>query len=222
MQIPSSIKACIFDMDGVLVDTANYHYQSWRKLTDQWGFEFTQDANEDLKGASRMKSLEIILDKFKISKSPQEKEELCRLKNEWYVESIKNMTSDDILPGIGAFIEQAKTMGLKIGLGSASRNAKTVLQLIELDDQFDASVDGNDVTRGKPDPQVFLLGAKRMNVPAHACVVIEDAAKGIEAAKTAGMKTIGIGDKKNLHRADLVFADTGSLDWKHILDVLEV
>lgn len=214
--IGSEIKGCIFDMDGVIVDTAHYHYLSWRKLTADWSYQITPEANESLKGVSRMESLEIILELAGVSKSDSEKADLCAKKNEWYRESICAMTADDTLPGVLPFIEQLKSAGLKVALGSASKNAKHILALMGLTDLFDGLVDGNDLTRSKPDPQVFLLAAEAMELSPSHCLVIEDAAKGIEAASAAGMRSVGIGEVEYLHAADLVLPSTALLSWSLI------
>ena len=200
----SEIKACIFDLDGVIVDTAGYHYQAWKRLANQLDFDFTLEDNEKLKGISRKESLELILKWGMVSKTNLEKEELARLKNTWYVEMISGMTPTDVLPGALQFLKDVKASGYKTALGSASKNAGIILNKVELTNYFDAIVDGNVVTASKPDPQVFLKGAKMLDVDPLACVVFEDAIAGVEAAKNGGMKVVGIGSMETLVGADLI------------------
>ena len=209
----SEIKACIFDLDGVIVDTAGYHYQAWKRLANQLDFDFTLEDNEKLKGISRKESLELILKWGMVSKTSVEKEELARLKNSWYVEMISGMTPADVLPGALQFLKDVKTSGYKTALGSASKNAGIILNKVELTNYFDAIVDGNVVTASKPDPQVFLKGAKMLDVDPLACVVFEDAIAGVEAAKNGGMKVVGIGSIETLAGADLII---GSLQEMNI------
>ena len=209
----SEIKACIFDLDGVIVDTAGYHYQAWKRLANQLDFDFTLEDNEKLKGISRKESLELILKWGMVSKTSVEKEELAQLKNSWYVKMISGMTPADVLPGALQFLKDVKTSGYKIALGSASKNAGIILNKVELTNYFDAIVDGNVVTASKPDPQVFLKGAKMLGVDPLACVVFEDAIAGVEAAKNGGMKVVGIGSIETLTGADLII---GSLQEMNI------
>ena len=209
----SEIKACIFDLDGVIVDTAGYHYQAWKRLANQLDFDFTLEDNEKLKGISRKESLELILKWGMVSKTSVEKEELAQLKNSWYVKMISGMTPADVLPGALQFLKDVKTSGYKIALGSASKNAGIILNKVELTNYFDAIVDGNVVTASKPDPQVFLKGAKMLGVDPLACVVFEDAIAGVEAAKNGGMKVVGIGSIETLAGADLII---GSLQEMNI------
>ena len=198
------IEACIFDLDGVIVDTAVYHYQAWKRLANELGFDFTEAQNERLKGISRMRSLELILEWGGIHKTAAEQQALATRKNDWYVEMINQMTPQGILPGAKEFLEQVRSAGLKTALGSASKNSSAILERTGLLPLFDAIVDGNTVTASKPDPEVFLKGAAALGIaPAH-CVVFEDAIAGIEAAKAAGMKSVGIGERETLTGADTV------------------
>jgi beta-phosphoglucomutase len=198
------IQACIFDLDGVIVDTAVYHYQAWKRLANELGFDFTEAQNERLKGISRMRSLELILEWGGIHKTAAEQQALATRKNDWYVEMINQMTPQEILPGAKEFLEQVRSAGLKTALGSASKNSSAILERTGLLPLFDAIVDGNTVTASKPDPEVFLKGAAALGIaPAH-CVVFEDAIAGIEAAKAAGMKSVGIGERETLTGADTV------------------
>ena len=214
------IKACIFDLDGVIVDTATYHYQSWKKLCKTFGFDFKEADNEPLKGASRMHSLEIILELAGMQKSQAEKALLCEQKNNWYLESIQQMTAAEILPGVEDLLSEMQQEGISIALGSASKNARTILNLIGLNDSFDAIVDGTNVKHGKPDPEVFQLAAQELNVTASHCLVFEDAAKGIEAAHRAGMLAVGIGDQNSLEEADLVIPSLEKHNWSFIESAL--
>jgi beta-phosphoglucomutase len=200
----STIKACIFDLDGVIVDTAIYHYSAWRRLANQLGFDFTEEQNEELKGISRIESLKIILNWGAVSKSEGELQELATLKNTWYVEMITKMTPDEILPGAKEFLELVRAHHYLTALGSASKNSETILKQIGLMHFFDALVDGNKVTKSKPDPEVFLVGAKELNVRPEECVVFEDAIAGVKAAKAGNMKAVGIGKADVLNEADLV------------------
>lgn len=200
-----NIKACIFDLDGVIVDTAVYHYKAWKRLANQMGFDFTEHQNEQLKGVSRMASLDLILGWGNITnKTADEKEQLATQKNIWYTEMISQMTPAEILPGARQFVKACRDAGLKTAIGSASKNTPTILAKLELLPLFDAVIDGNSVSIPKPDPEVFLKGAEAVSVIPSACVVFEDAIAGIEAAINGGMKTVGIGSPKTLTRADIV------------------
>ncbi|WP_316765199.1 beta-phosphoglucomutase [Pedobacter frigiditerrae] len=200
----SKIKACIFDLDGVIVDTAVYHYKAWRRLANQLGFDFTEEQNEQLKGISRIESLKIILNWGTVSKSEEEMQELATLKNTWYVEMITKMTPSDILPGAKEFLEEVRAKKYLTALGSASKNSEMILKQIGLMHLFDALVDGNKVTKSKPNPEVFLVGAKELDVKPEECVVFEDAIAGVEAAKAGNMIAVGIGEADVLNQADLV------------------
>jgi len=202
----TTIKACIFDLDGVIVDTAVYHYKAWKRLANQLGFDFTEEQNEKLKGVSRTRSLELILQWGGISKSPAEQEELATLKNTWYVDMISHMTPAEILPGAKEFLLTCRAAGLKTALGSASKNSAMILEKVDIVDLFDAVIDGNKVTKAKPDPEVFLKGAEAVGVSPAECVVFEDAIAGVEAAIAGGMKAVGIGSPDVLGEANLVIS----------------
>jgi beta-phosphoglucomutase len=198
------LKACIFDLDGVIVDTAKYHYLAWKRLADGMGINFTEKDNERLKGVSRMASLAIILEIGGRNLSQDEKEKLADRKNSWYVEYISRMTPDEILPGTLEFINSLKRENIRVALGSASKNTPMILDRVGMTDVFDAVADGNTVHKAKPDPEVFLKAASMLGIkPAH-CIVFEDAAAGIEAALNAGMKCVGIGKREILSDADIV------------------
>ena len=200
-------QACIFDLDGVIVDTAVYHYEAWKRLANRLGFDFTHLQNEQLKGISRMDSLELVLGWGNTAKTSLEKQHLATLKNIWYVEMIDKMTPAEVLPGIIEFLKLIKSSGIKIALGSASKNSKLILERTQIAGYFDAIVDGNSVSRSKPDPQVFNLGAELLDTDADKCIVFEDAVAGIEAGHRAGMKVIGIGSPEILTNADKVVAN---------------
>lgn len=193
--------ACIFDLDGVIVDTAKYHFLAWRKLANALGFDFTEHQNESLKGISRAESLDIILAWGKVELTLAEKQEWLQTKNNWYLEHVLTMNEQAILPGSKEFIILAKNAEFKIALGSASKNAVTILEKVGLLNQFDAIVDGTKTTKSKPDPQVFTMCADELGIAYENCVVFEDAEAGIEAAIRAGMKTIGVGNETILNRA---------------------
>lgn len=202
-----AIKGCIFDLDGVIVDTAKYHYLAWKRLAKELGFFFTIQDNERLKGVSRFQSLEILLSIGKIVIDDAEKYKLTELKNKWYVEYISNINQAEILPGVENFILNIKKRNIKIAIGSASKNAMVILKNIDMLKYFDVIIDGNKVTKAKPDPEVFLLAAKELKLMPEDCIVFEDAASGIAAAKTAGMLAIGIGSNEILGLADKVIPD---------------
>ncbi len=205
------MKAFIFDLDGVIVDTAKYHYLAWRDLANDLGFEFTKEQNELLKGVSRVKSLEILLNIGKVELSDKKKNELLIVKNKEYLEYVNKMTSEEILPGIEELLNYLEKEKVSFALGSASKNAPLILQKVGLYHKFSAIVDGNDVSKAKPDPEVFLIAAKKINKTPEQCVVIEDALAGIQAANNAGMISVAIGDKKLLHEADYNLSDTREL-----------
>lgn len=199
-----TVSACIFDLDGVIVDTAKYHYLAWKRLAQELGFEFSIEHNERLKGVSRMTSLDILLEVGGLTFAQAEKEVMAARKNEWYLEYIVKMTPEEILPGVVDFLTMLRNKGIKIALGSASKNAMLILERVQLQSYFDAVIDGNKALKAKPDPQVFLLAAKELNQSPASCVVFEDAAAGIEAAKAAGMRCVGIGSADVLGQADKV------------------
>ncbi|MDD2570729.1 MAG: beta-phosphoglucomutase [Bacteroidales bacterium] len=198
------IKGLIFDLDGVVVNTAVYHFQAWNRLANSLGFEFTEEDNERLKGVSRMESLNILLEIGGLTLPTKEKLRLASVKNEWYKEFINQMTASEILPGVTNFIDLVKSHGYQTALGTASRNAPLILERIGMQKTFDAIIDGNQVTKAKPDPEVFLKASAALNLEPSQCVVFEDAIAGLEAAHRAGMKCIGVGDQKTLTEADRV------------------
>lgn len=204
MLLMNNIQACLFDLDGVIVDTAVYHFKAWKRLANELGFDFTEEQNELLKGVSRVRSLEIILEIGGVTKTDAEKEELATRKNTWYVDMINQMHPDEILPGAREFVQACRDAGIKTALGSASKNSMTILQKINMVNLFDAIIDGNKVSQAKPDPEVFLKGAEALGVAPSVCVVFEDAIAGVEAALNGGMKVVGIGSPSVLKGANLV------------------
>jgi beta-phosphoglucomutase len=198
------IEACLFDLDGVVVDTAKYHFIAWKALAEELGFEFTLEDNERLKGISRMQSLEILLEIGGLQFSEQEKLAMAEKKNTLYVSYIEKMTPEETLPGVEKFLQELRNNRIKIALGSASKNAPMILERIQLSGMFDALVDGNSISKAKPDPEVFLKGAEILGVFPENCVVFEDAIAGIEAAQNANMYSVGIGESEILGFADLV------------------
>ncbi len=200
-------KGFIFDLDGVIVDTAKYHYRAWKKLADQLGFKFTHKHNELLKGVSRKRSLEILLAIGKISASDEQKEYWMHSKNQEYLKYIRKMTAEEILPDVPKVLNFLNSNNQPIALGSASKNAEEILTRVGLLKDFKTLVDGTHVSKAKPDPEVFLKGAALLGIKPQNCVVFEDASAGIEAAKAAGMTAIGIGKSSNLPGADYVFSD---------------
>lgn len=196
--------ACIFDLDGVIVDTAKYHFLAWKRLTDKLGIRFSEEDNERLKGVSRMASLEIILEIGNLKPDEKLKLEYATLKNNWYVEYISKMTPSEILPGCVRFIEEVRSANIRTAIGSASKNTPMILERVGIKDLFDAVADGNNITKAKPDPEVFLRAADLVGVKPEECVVFEDAVAGVQAALNAGMMCIGIGSPAILTRAHFV------------------
>lgn len=197
----------IFDLDGVIVDTAKYHYLAWHKLAKELGFEFTKEQNELFKGVSRKRCLEILLDIGNIT-ATQEQFDTCMVeKNVDYLAYIEKMDASEILPDVPRVLEYLKKKNVPIALGSASKNARPILEKVDLLPYFDSIVDGNSVTKAKPDPEVFLIAASNLGVTASSCVVFEDAVAGIQAANAANMISIGIGEDTILNEANYNFKD---------------
>ena len=209
----SEIKAVIFDLDGVITDTAEYHYLAWKQLGEELGIPFDRKFNEKLKGISRLESLELILNHGNRQNdfTSEEKVRLANKKNAHYVELIKQITPDDLLPGILPFLKELKGVNLKIAMASASKNAFTVTESLGIMEYFDHIVDASTVARSKPDPEVFLKAAWAVDVLPQYCIGIEDAQAGIVAIKEAGMFAVGIGDEKVLAEADVVYSTTEKL-----------
>lgn len=202
-----SHKAFIFDLDGVIVDTAKYHFLAWQKIANRLGIDFTHEHNEQLKGVSRVRSLDLILSLGGKEITQEEKDQFLLEKNEDYLQYIINMKEDEILEGVVPVLQYLKDNGQKIALGSASKNARPILEKVNILHFFDAIVDGNDVTNAKPDPEVFLRAAQLVGASASDAIVFEDSVAGVQAANIAGMISIGIGDAKTLHEAQYNFND---------------
>ncbi len=216
-----SKKTFIFDLDGVIVDTAKYHFLAWQRLAAQLGIEFTPEHNEQLKGVSRVRSLEIILGLGNIEASQEEKNQWLIQKNTEYLSYIEEMDESEILPGVMPVLEYLKGNNQSIVLGSASKNAKPILEKAKILHYFDAIVDGNDVSNAKPDPEVFLQGANKVHDVAENCIVFEDSVAGIQAANLANMISIGIGETEVLHEADYVFKDFTFIDINFIENLIK-
>lgn len=214
----SKLEAFIFDLDGVITDTAEYHFLAWRALAEELGIPFTREDNERLKGVSRMASLEIILELGgKLGAfTEEEKAHLAAKKNAHYAELIKQITPADILPGIRELLADIKEAGFKIGLASASKNAPAVLEGLGLLDEFDYMADANLISHGKPDPEIFLNAAENLQVKPKHCIGIEDAKAGVQAIKRAGMFAVGIGSVDQLGQADVIYASTKELSLEEL------
>lgn len=187
------IRGFLFDLDGVLVDTAQYHFLAWQRMAAQLGIHFSEAENEQLKGVSRAESLNRILAWGGKNLTDAEKQHWMALKNDGYLELVRGMPADDYLPGAHEFLRASRAAGIKVALGSASKNAPLILERLGWIPLFDALVDGNVVTASKPDPEVFLEGARRLGLKPEECVVFEDSEAGVEAARRGGMKVVGIG-----------------------------
>jgi beta-phosphoglucomutase len=209
-------KAFIFDLDGVIVDTAKYHFLAWQKIASQLGIEFTPEHNEELKGVSRVRSLDIILALGKIQATQEEKDQWLTQKNNDYLAYIENMDESEILPGVLNVLEYIKEKKQVIALGSASKNARPILEKVKILHLFDAIVDGNDVTNAKPDPEVFVRAAQLLGASNENAIVFEDSVAGVQAANIANMTSIGIGDAKILHEAKYIFKDFTFMDTSFI------
>ncbi|AIQ75693.1 beta-phosphoglucomutase [Paenibacillus odorifer] len=199
-----NMKGAIFDLDGVIVDTAKYHYLAWASLADELGFKFTEEDNERLKGVSRLRSLDILLEVGGLEFEEAEKQAMAEKKNRLYVEYISRLEESELLPGVKEYLTGLRSRGIGIALGSASKNAEFILNKLNITDLFDAVVDGNKVSLAKPDPEVFLIAAQEIGLQPDGCVVFEDAEAGVQAGKAAGMKVVGIGKPEVLKEADLV------------------
>jgi len=196
------IEGAIFDLDGVLVNTAKYHYLAWKRLAAELGFDFSESDNERLKGVSRLRSLEILLETGGIAMSKEQQEQAAARKNAWYVEYLYTLDETSLLPGARDYLVLLRDNGIRTALGSASKNTQLIIERLNMTALFDAVIDGNSVTAAKPDPEVFLKGAAAMNLAPERCVVFEDALAGIDAAKKGGMKVIGVGKPELLPGAD--------------------
>ncbi|TBV27951.1 beta-phosphoglucomutase [Meridianimaribacter sp. CL38] len=214
-------KGFIFDLDGVIVDTAKYHFLAWKKLANSIDVDFTETQNEQLKGVSRVKSLEKILSWGNKTISEDEFMALMAKKNDDYLSYIDKMGESEILPDVPKILNHLKENNQGVALGSASKNARKILQKVNLISNFQAIVDGNDVSKAKPDPEVFLIGAKALNQKPENCIVFEDSVAGVQAANNANMISIGIGDKTVLSEADYVFKDFTEISIEFIEELIK-
>ncbi len=206
----NKLELAIFDLDGVLVDTAKYHYLAWKKLGKEMGFDFTEEQNEDFKGVSRMACMDIMCKLGNCEDMPQEERiRVANKKNDDYLEFINQIDDSELLPGVKATLIMLKENGVKIALGSASKNAMVILERTGIVELFDAVIDGNKVSKAKPDPEVFVLAAQTLNISPENSIVFEDAYAGVEAAKNANMLCVGIGTKENLPKADIILENVG-------------
>lgn len=213
-------KGCIFNLDGVVVDTGQYHYQAWRRLANQFGFDFTREQNEQLKGLSRFASLDKILEWGGIYMPEAEKMHWADVKNNWYVHLISNLKPGEVLPGVLYFLRQVREQGKMIALSSASQNARSVLQSIKLETYFDVILDGTQVKKQKPDPQCFIMAARELNLEPAECLVFEDAPPGIVAALAGGFTVIGVGDSTQLAAAHAVIRGFDQLNYRDLAEQL--
>jgi beta-phosphoglucomutase len=211
------IKAFILDLDGVITDTAEYHFLGWKRLAEEEQVPFTREDNEQLRGVSRRRSLELLLGPHLDRYSEEELQEMMTRKNRYYQAHLEEMSQGDFLPGARDLLDELQRQGLKVAVGSASKNAKTVLRALGILDEFDAISDGYSVKRAKPAPDVFLNAAEEMGVEPEACVVVEDAESGVEAALAAGMVAVGIGPEERVGKAHYRYDTTADIDLDEIL-----
>ena len=214
-------KAFLFDLDGVIVDTAKFHYLAWRNLAKEMHFNFTEEQNELFKGVSRVRSLEILLDLASYEATHEQKDRWLIQKNEEYLKYIDTMDDREILPDVLRVLDFLHEHKQGVALGSASKNARPILTKLNLIHKFETIVDGNDVTAAKPDPEVFLKGGEALQTQPTDCIVFEDSIAGIQAANTAGMVSIGIGEKAVLHEADYVFNDFTEMSDSFLVKLIE-
>lgn len=210
------IKACIFDLDGVLVDTAHYHFLAWKRLAKEFDYELTEEINEQLKGVSRMKSLDIVMKHANISLEEQKRAVMAERKNGWFTEYVHKMKPEELYPGVKELFSKLRKDRIKIALASSSKNAQTIIEILGIKDEFEAVVDGNMIVHSKPDPEIFLLAAKKLNLKPADCVVFEDAEAGVEAALAAGMKCVGIGSMVQLKKANQVVKSIQDFDYSQL------
>jgi len=213
-------KGLLFDLDGVIVDTAKYHFLAWKQLADDLGINFTIEDNERLKGVSRMASFEIILEIGNRTMSLEEKEANCAKKNAIYVDYIKKLRKDEILPGVEAFLQDARSKGYRTALGSASKNSRLILDRLQITGLFDEIIDGTKVSKAKPDPEVFVKGAEALGLECGDCIVFEDAVAGVQAAHNGKMKAVGVGSPEILKEADYVIPGFDGLKIDDIVEKL--
>lgn len=212
------IKAVLFDLDGVLVSTDEYHYRSWQKISAEEGFDFfDHEFNHKFRGVARMECVEIITKASGRHYTAKQKQELADRKNKYFSESLATVTQNDLLPGALHALQELKHRGIKIAVASNSRNAKTIIKQVQIEHLLDTIVDGYQIENSKPDPEIFLLAAKNIGIPPSQCLVVEDALTGIEAAHRAGMKALGISAKERLHNAEIVIPNLSAMSVDELL-----
>ncbi len=211
------IRAVILDLDGVITDTAEVHFQAWKRLAEEEGLSFTREDNEQLRGVSRRQSLDLLLGAHRYDYTETECQALMARKNRYYRELLKDITPADFLSGAPQLLEEIRSRGLKMAVGSASKNTRTVLERLGILHHFDVIADGHSVVRGKPAPDLFIYAAEQMGVPPEQCVVIEDAAAGIEAARAAGMVAVGVGPSTRVGKAHYRYKSTAEIDLNEVL-----
>jgi beta-phosphoglucomutase len=207
-----NLKAVIFDLDGVIVSTDEYHYKAWQRMADEEGIYFDRGINEALRGVSRMECMDIILKRADRPYTQEEKVSLAERKNEYYKHMLKEVTPGDILPGVMGLLKELKRHGIKTGIGSSSKNAPIILERIGLQNHFDAEADGNQIKNSKPHPEVFLLAAQKLDSVPEECLVVEDAEAGVEAALAGGMKVVGVGSASNSDKANYKVKDLSAFN----------
>lgn len=213
--------AVIFDLDGVIVSTDEYHYKAWKQLADEEGIYFDKRINELLRGVSRMESLEIILSNSQKEYTKDEKLILSNKKNQYYRELLESLSPNEILPGTIDILQKLKEKSIKIAIGSSSKNARFILNKIGLYDLFDAIADGSEIVSSKPDPEVFLLASKKLGIPPKYCVVVEDATAGVEAAIAGGMKVVGVGYASGNENANLKVYDMTNFSVEEVISLID-
>lgn len=223
MSIGKTLQAVIFDLDGVITDTAEYHYRAWKAMADELGIPFTREFNENLKGVSRMDSLKLLLSQAEtpVRYSDEELHQLAERKNKLYVELIETITPADLLPGVAEFVADIRAAGLATGIASASKNAVAVLTRLGVMDRFDVIVDVTKLTNNKPDPEIFLTAAAQLGADPAACIGVEDAASGVDAIKAAGMFAVAIGNAAHFPHADIVLPSTAQLSFRELKQAFE-
>jgi beta-phosphoglucomutase len=221
IDMPMRVKGCIFSMDGVVVDTSMHHYGAWRRLANEFGFDFSVEQHETLRGLSRLESLEQILQWGGLYLTEAEKLHWADVKNNWYLASIATMKPAEVLPGVLLLLRQIKSEGLKMAISSESRNARTVLRSLQLDGFFDEIIDGSSFRKPKPDPDCFIMAAHSIGLFPAECLIFEDLSKGITAAKRGGFPVVGIGTEEALSGADLVIEGFRGVTFSSVLKRLE-
>jgi beta-phosphoglucomutase len=218
MQAKQQISAVIFDMDGVLADTIDLHYQSWQRVADEWGIPFNKEDYSQILGMKREESVDYLLRNHTIDAGTRL--EMLRRKNDYYLELVETLNSDRLLPGVQELLAELQAAQMRIALGSSSKNAELVLRKLGIDNLFEVVADGNSVPNSKPSPEVFQKAAELLGLPAAECLVIEDAAAGVEAAKAAGMIVLGVGPTDRLKKADLVLDSLADCSWSALVHQL--